>query len=417
MPGCSGVLKTAVVEINELLPDGMSAIAANLLTSDILSLARTCSALCKSGPLVSTEKIYCTQAAIDIVAAGPSLMKDEAFEYLASGELRLDPCYGCVNFDDVCYLDARAMRKISYPPQLDDVLQMWERLDAPEDYTARSADRRVKQQAGVLPLTKQFGPPDAITVLAPVANRYRSGGMQGCKFANLPRKRREITELMRLASRLLDQLAYASAAKTLSHVLALDPDNPNANYELGLLYLSGAGWTKDDQLGIKLLDTAGMQGNFNAAFEVGHLHHDRGEWRDAQRAFEAALRSAWTMPKERAAAAYNLGIVHQEQGDDAGSEGCFLRARKEGCLRAPYNLGAMYLEKGQMRKAKDMLEEALRGELAAKACCALGSYHEACHSPKKARTYYEKALAGDELLASRFLADMRRLGGSADHAL
>ena len=70
-----------------------------------------------------------------------------------------------------------------------------------------------------------------------------------------------------------------------------------------------------------------------------------------------------------------------------------------------------------MRKAKDMLEEALRGELAAKACCALGSYHEAHRSPKKARTYYEKALAGGELLASRYLEDMRRLGGSADHVL
>ena len=155
-----------------------------------------------------------------------------AFEYLASGELRLDPLYGCVNFDDVCFLDARAMRKVSYPPQLDDVLLMWERLDAPEDYTARSVDRLVKQQAGLLPLTKQFGPPDAITVLAPVANRYRGDGIQGCKFANLPRTRREITELMRLACCLRDLFAYASAAQTLSHVLALDPGHPGANYEL-----------------------------------------------------------------------------------------------------------------------------------------------------------------------------------------
>jgi tetratricopeptide (TPR) repeat protein len=211
--------------------------------------------------------------------------------------------------------------------------------------------------------------------------------------------------------------SLAGTLLLLSHVLTLDPDHPRANYELGLLHLSGAGTTGGDQLGIKLLDTAGMQGDFNAAFEVGHLRTDRGNWRNAQQAFEAALRSAWTMPAERAAAAYNRGMAYQEQGDDAGSEGCFLRARKEGCLCAPYNLGAMYLEKGQMRKAKDVLEEALRGELAAKACCALGSYHEACHSPKKARTYYEKALAGGELLASRFLADMRRLGGSADHAL
>jgi uncharacterized protein HemY len=160
-----------------------------------------------------------------------------------------------------------------------------------------------------------------------------------------------------------------------------------------------------------------MQGDFNAAFEVGYLHTDRGNWRNAQQAFEAALRSVWSMPAWRAAAAYNLGMAYQGQGDDAGSEGCFLRARKEGCLRAPYNLGAMYLEKGQMRKAKDMLEEALRGELAAKACCALGSYHEAHRSPKKARTYYEKAIAGGELLATRYLEDMQRLVGLADHVL
>ena len=77
----------------------------------------------------------------------------------------------------------------------------------------------------------------------------------------------------------------------------------------------------------------------------------------------------------------------------------------------------MYLEKGNMRKAKDLLEEALRGDLAAKACCALGSYHEVHQSPKKARTYYEKARAGGELLAPRYLADMRHLDGSADHTL
>ena len=36
---------------------------------------------------------------------------------------------------------------------------------------------------------------------------------------------------------------------------------------------------------------------------------------------------------------------------------------------------------------------------------------------QKARTYYEKALAGGELLASRYLEDMQRLGESADQAL
>ena len=103
---------------------------------------------------------------------------------------------------------------------------------------------------------------------------------------------------------------------------------------------------KDDQLGIKLLDTAGMQGNFKAAFEAGHLHYSRGKRPASQRAFKAALHATWAMLKERAAAAYKLGIVHQAQGDGAESEGCFMRARKEGCLRAPYNLGAMFFGKG-----------------------------------------------------------------------
>ena len=70
-----------------------------------------------------------------------------------------------------------------------------------------------------------------------------------------------------------------------------------------------------------------------------------------------------------------------------------------------------------MHKVKGMLEEVLRGELSAKACCALGSYHEMHQSSKKARTYYEKAIAGGELLASRYLEDMQRLCESAGHLL
>ena len=255
-----------------------------------------------------------------------------------------------------------------------------------------------------------------VAVLAPVANRYRSGEKSAFGLTNLPQKRREIAECLRHSFRLLQQFAYADAAVVLSHVLTIDPEHPRANYELGLLQLSGAGTMGDDQLGIKLLEIAGTQGDFQAAFELGHLHADRGNWRNAQQAFETALQSR-TVTSERAAAAYNLGIAYQEQGDNPGSEGCFLRARKEGCLRAPYNLGAMYLENGQMHKAKDMLEEALRGELAAKACCALGSYHEAHRSPKKARTYYEKAIAEGETLASRYLEDMQCLDDSPDHIL
>ena len=48
------------------------------------------------------------------------------------------------------------------------------------------ADRLAQQQAGTLPWTKH------ITVLAPVASRYRSGETSAFKLTNLPQKRREI---------------------------------------------------------------------------------------------------------------------------------------------------------------------------------------------------------------------------------
>ena len=51
--------------------------------------------------------------------------------------------------------------------------------------------------------------------------------------------------------------------------------------------------------------------------------------------------------------------------------------RADGCRRACYNLGALYLESGRMDKSKRVLEEALGGELAAQAACALDLYYDA----------------------------------------
>ena len=113
------------------------------------------------------------------------------------------------------------------------------------------------------------------------------------------------------------------------------------------------------------------------------------------------------VPWERARAAYNLGIVHHEQGNVAQAERSFKRARDEGCLRAPYNLGALLVDSGRMHDAKQMLEEALGGDLAGKAACALGQYYEAYRCPKRARTYYEQALTEGEPMAAARLSHMR----------
>ena len=203
-------MASAIFKVNELLPEVMSGIASNMFTSDIWNLIRTCKTFRSVRPLAATEKMPCTWAFADIVAAGPSKMQDEAFEYLASSELRLDPHGRLLTFDDLCDEYRWDFRKIGLP-ELDDVLRSWECCDVPEGYAGRSAERLGQQQAGTLPWTKH------VTVLAPVASRYRSGENSAFKLTNLPQKRREIAECLRRAFHLLEQFAYADAAVVLSN--------------------------------------------------------------------------------------------------------------------------------------------------------------------------------------------------------
>ena len=393
-------------------------IASNLLSSDIQSLLCACRGLRSAAGLAATKTIPCTSATLAALATTRvAAEKDEALEYVASRELRAHRCYGNVTFDDFCHLEHRSYRKTGYLPPLCDLLAEWECTDVPADHAAQQAVRISEQAAGRVPLTKQGGPPNLLVLSKAVAGRYECNGVLHGKLAALPQMRRAIAERMWHARRLIERGACSDAAPLLQEVLSMMPTHAAAAYQLGLFYLRGAGVAKDKARSLELFDVSGKQGCFDAAFKLGCLRTGRGELPEAQRAFEAALRSDWAMPEQRAGAAYNLGVVHQEQGNVAESESCFLRAQKEGCLRAPYNLGAMYLEVGQMSKAKRFLEEALRGDLVAKACCALGLYYEAHRCPKRARTYYEQALEGGEPLAARCLDDMRRPDGSAQRAL
>jgi len=203
-------MASAIFEVNELLPEVMSGIASNMFTSDIWNLIRTCKTFRSVRPLAATEKMPCTRAFVDIVAAGPSKMQDEAFEYLASSELRLDPHGRLMTFDDLCCFYRWDIRAIGLP-ELGDVLRSWECCNVPENYAGRSAERLGQQQAGTLPWTKY------VTVLAPVASRYRSGENSAFKLTNLPQKRREIAECLRRAFFLLDKFAYEDAGLRRGH--------------------------------------------------------------------------------------------------------------------------------------------------------------------------------------------------------
>ena len=81
-------------EMNEMFPEIMLDITANMFTSDIWSLIRACKPFRYFGPLASTVKVRCTSATVMAIVTGTSKMKDKSVEYLASGELRLDSSFG-----------------------------------------------------------------------------------------------------------------------------------------------------------------------------------------------------------------------------------------------------------------------------------------------------------------------------------
>lgn len=379
-----------IVEMNEMFPEVMLDITANMFTSDIWSLIRACKSFRYVGPMASTVKVQCTSATTMTIATGTSKMKDEAVEYLASGELRLDSSFGYLNFDDVCYLEAISTDEFGVPQplDLDEVLYHWEDMEVSDNHAARADPRPPPERLGFPDLTGRFGQSKEISVLAAVANRYRGGGTVAFTSTNLPQKRCKIAAWLTRAFHLIRLSEFTAAALMLSYVLKLDPDNVHANFQLGMIHLHEFHTTEDMRLGLGLLHSAGMQGHFLAAFEAGCAYSDCGEWLEARRSFEAALRSNRAGRYERAAVAYKLGFVCLEQGDDDGCEAYFLRARNEGCSDAPYNLGMMYLDKGRSIEAHQMLQEALYGDAGRDAFHALNCFYEARGDPEETLLRY-----------------------------
>ena len=72
---CSNAL--AMVEINQVLPEIVSNIAANMFTSDIWNFSCACKHFRYSGVLVHTDKILCTNATVMIVATGTSKIQEK----------------------------------------------------------------------------------------------------------------------------------------------------------------------------------------------------------------------------------------------------------------------------------------------------------------------------------------------------
>ena len=164
------------------------------------------------------------------IATGTCKMKDEAVEYLASGELRLDSSFGYLNFDDVCYLTAIRTDEfgVAQPLDLDEVLYNWEDMEVSDNHATRADHRPPPERLGLPHLMGLFGQSKEISALAAVANRYRGGGTVVFTPTNLPQNRSKIFALLAQVFHLTEVSEYTAAASVLSYVLKLDPDNLDA---------------------------------------------------------------------------------------------------------------------------------------------------------------------------------------------
>lgn len=375
-------------------------IACNLWATDVVHLLIVCKAFSLMRCLADKEVTPCTAEGLQAIMGSKCGEEiNEAIEYVASRELRLGPC-NCERFDEMCTRRYVEDRKLGCVWSLDQLLEMWEYMEPAPDL--QHGQPHVASRTNL----RQ----NALRIPALVARRYLCAGTVLSGPASVLQRRRAAGQLVQLARSKLEHGHVDSAAACLLEAIAMKPDHVQANYTLGNLFLRGTGVVQDERRAVELLSLASEHGHWQASMELGEHHAERDRLAEAQAAFERAGVAPYTFPADRACAAYNLGIVHQAQGNLGAAEEKFLLSRTEGSLRACYNLGALYWDQGRKRRAKSYLEEALCGELAAKALCVLGQYYAEHRCFKKAQAFLERSLAGGEPLAAVHLNRLRREG-------
>jgi len=164
--------------------------------------------------------------------------------------------------------------------------------------------------------------------------------------ANSPATSSRATDIYRKGLHYFEEQQFSQAAG--EYQKAADLGNPNAQHDLGLLYLDGRGVERNDQAALKLFREAASQDYTQALISLGVLYATgRAVEKDEKEAVRLYLRAAERGDPQ---AQSNLGLMYYHgNGIDQSIETAvswFLKAANQGFTQAQYNLGVMH-ERGR----------------------------------------------------------------------
>lgn len=147
------------------------------------------------------------------------------------------------------------------------------------------------------------------------------------------------------------------AATLYREVLALEPEHPQAGFNLGVILHAGG-----DPAGAIAAYRRGLRRephNYQLLYFLANALGDQGSCKEAIVTYQQAIGVA----PERADAHYNLGILHYRQGEPLQAMACYREAvRLEPAHAAAwYNLGVVHFERQEYEQAAGCYEQALAG--------------------------------------------------------
>lgn len=171
---------------------------------------------------------------------------------------------------------------------------------------------------------------------------------------------------------------WTAAIETLKQALTIAPDDIRIRINLALLYVKTGNTTE----AFRELNTVSLQdpSTGEEQYHLGLLYSSAGQWEDARRAYELALR-AKAFPEAL------RPKIHAEL------ERVKLKSRRESEARRYFNRGNRYMNEQNYRKAIESLEKVVRfypSDVAS--LYFIGSAYESLGEDDPSRRYYQKIL-------------------------